>query len=90
MIAIDARDEGLALSKEMGADVVLDAREGMEEVVRKAKEATGGKGAHATVNYSDADSAVGLACAVTMGGGRLVQIAQVSFERCCCDFLQPF
>ena len=78
VVAIDARDEGLALSKEMGADVVLDAREGKDAVVGRVKEVTGGKMADATVNYSDADAAAAVACAVTRVGGTMVQVAQVS------------
>ena len=77
MIAIDARDEGLALSKEMGADLVLDAREGKEEVVKKVKEVTGGEGVPAAINLSDAEGAAALACAVVRIGGKMVQVAQV-------------
>lgn len=76
VIGIDARDEGLGLTKEYGADVVVDARKGKEEAVKAVREVTGGMGADATVNLSDASSAAGLACAVTKMHGLMVQIAQ--------------
>ena len=77
VIGIDARDEGLKLSKDMGADVTIDVREGNEKVVKQVHEVTNGQGADATVNVSDADSAAGTACAITKVHGRMVQIAQV-------------
>lgn len=79
VIGIDARDEGLALSKEYGADLVLDAREGKDEVARRVQEAVGtgpDGGADAAITVSDADSASALACAVTKMHGTMVQIAQ--------------
>jgi propanol-preferring alcohol dehydrogenase len=76
VIGIDARDEGLGLTREYGADVVVDARKGKEEAVKAVREVTGGTGADATVNLSDAASAAGLACAVTKMHGLMVQIAQ--------------
>jgi propanol-preferring alcohol dehydrogenase len=76
IIGIDARDEGISLTKEHGADVVIDARKGKEEAVKAVQEVTGGMGADATVNLSDASSAAGLACAVTKMHGLMVQIAQ--------------
>ncbi|KAF2098529.1 GroES-like protein [Rhizodiscina lignyota] len=76
VIGIDARDEGLALSKECGADVVIDARKGEDEVIKKVQSVTGGEGVKATVNVSDAESAAELACAVTMMHGTMVQVAQ--------------
>ena len=85
VIGIDARDTGLALSKEMGADLVLDARKGKDGVIKVVKDFTapgakgelaGAGGADATVNLSDAASAAGLACAVTKMHGTMVQVAQ--------------
>ncbi|KXH63116.1 hypothetical protein CSAL01_13126 [Colletotrichum salicis] len=77
VIGIDARDEGLELMKSSGADVVLDARRGQEDVVKEANDAANeGEGVDATLNLSDADSAAGLACAVTKMHGTVVQIAQ--------------
>ncbi|TKA67971.1 hypothetical protein B0A55_09658 [Friedmanniomyces simplex] len=76
VIGIDARDEGIALTKEYGADVVVDARQGKEEAVKAVQEVTKGEGADATVCISDAPTAAGLACAVTRMHGTMVQIAQ--------------
>lgn len=76
VIGIDARDDGLAITKAMGADLVLDAREKQADVVSKVQEATGGAGADATVTLSDANSAAALACAITKMHGTMVQIAQ--------------
>lgn len=76
VIAIDARDEGLHLAKECGADTVIDERRGKEEVVEDVQKVTGGKGADATLNVSDHETAAALAAAVTKRHGLLVQIAQ--------------
>jgi D-arabinose 1-dehydrogenase-like Zn-dependent alcohol dehydrogenase len=76
VVGIDAREEGLELSRKYGADLVVDARKGKGEVVKAVQEVTGGKGADATVCLSDADSAAGLACAVTKMHGTMVQVAQ--------------
>jgi len=75
-MGVDARDEGLELSSEYGADLVVDARKGMEEAVKEVMRATEGLGCHATVNLSEAASAAALACAITMMHGRMIQIAQ--------------
>ena len=80
VVGIDAREEGLTLAKESGANVVIDARMGKEQVVEEVKRVTDGKGVDATVNLSDADEAAALACAVTKMHGLMVQIAQVSFS----------
>lgn len=77
VVGIDARDEGLELSKEAGADVVIDARQGKEKVVEEVKKVTGGEGVDATINVSDAQSAAGLACAITKMHAKMIQIAQV-------------
>lgn len=74
VIGIDARDEGLALTKEHGADVVVDARKGKEAVVEEVKKVTGGEGADATVNVSDANSAAAMACAITKTHGKMIQV----------------
>lgn len=76
VIGIDARDEGLSLSKENGADVVVDARKGKDEAVKQVHAVTGDEGADSTVCLSDAPSAAGLACAVTKMHGIMVQVAQ--------------
>jgi D-arabinose 1-dehydrogenase-like Zn-dependent alcohol dehydrogenase len=76
VVGIDARDEGLELSKKYGADLVVDARKGKEEAVKAVQEVTGGQGADATVTLSDAQTAAALACAVTKMHGTMVQVAQ--------------
>jgi len=76
VVGIDARDEGLAMSKENGAHVVVDARKGKESVVAEVQKVTGGAGVDASITLSDADDAAGLACALTKMHGTMVQIAQ--------------
>lgn len=76
VIGIDARDEGIALTKEVGADVVIDARKGQEKVVEEVQAVTNGMGADCTLTLSDAENAAALACAVTKLHGRMIQIAQ--------------
>lgn len=76
VMAVDARDEGLSLSKEAGADVVIDARKGKEHVVQEAQKLTDGAGADASVTISDAGNAAAIACAMTKMHGTMVQIAQ--------------
>jgi propanol-preferring alcohol dehydrogenase len=81
VVGVDAREEGLALSKESGADLVVDAREGKEAVVRETFRITGGKGVDATVNVSDATGAAATACAMTRKHGTVVQVALVSLSK---------
>jgi propanol-preferring alcohol dehydrogenase len=76
VVGVDARDEGLALSKQNGADAVIDARHGKESVVEQVQKLTGGGGVDASVTISDAEDAAGLACAMTKMHGTMVQIAQ--------------
>lgn len=76
VIGIDARDGGLDLSKEAGADLVFDARHGKDAVVKQVQEVTGGLGAHSTITLSDARDAAALGCAVTMMHGTMIEIAQ--------------
>lgn len=81
VIAIDARDEGLELSKKVGAQIVIDARKGNKSVVEEVHKVTNNQGADATINVSDANSAAATACAVTKMHGKMIQIAQVG--DCC-------
>ncbi|KAG9958630.1 GroES-like protein, partial [Aureobasidium melanogenum] len=76
VVGIDARDEGLAMSKEYGADVVVDARKGKDSVVAEVQKVTGGAGVDASITLSDANDAAGMACALTKMHGAMVQIAQ--------------
>ena len=76
VISIDTRDEGLSLSREFGANVVLDAHYGSDQVVQAVRAAMGGgKGADATINLSDADGAAAMACSVTKMHGVMLQMA---------------
>lgn len=77
VVGIDARDEGITLAKESGADVVVDARQGKEKVITEVQKITNGMGVDATVNISDSPGAAGLACAITKMHGSMIQIAQV-------------
>lgn len=76
VIAVDARDEGLALSKEYGADVIADARKGKEAVVEEVHKVTNKVGAEASIVLSDHADALGIAAACTKMHGTAVQIAQ--------------
>ena len=76
VVGIDARDDGLTLSKETGADVVLDARKGKEYLVKEVQKVTGGQGVDCAVIISDAQNAAAIACSVTKMHGTAVQIAQ--------------
>ena len=78
VVGIDAKDEGLKLAKESGANIVLDARKPQEQVAKEVHDATDGKGVDATVNLSDHEHAAALSCAITKLHGTMVQIAQVS------------
>ena len=76
VIGVDARDEGLALSKKVGCEHVFDARRGKEQVVKGIQALTGGLGVEACINTSDHDTAAAYSCAVTRMHGRMVQVAQ--------------
>lgn len=77
VVGIDARDEGLELTRKGGADVVIDARKGHEEVVKQVHAVTNGEGVTCTLNVSDAEDAMKTACAITKMHGTVIQIAQV-------------
>lgn len=76
VVAIDARDEGLALSKKAGAQHVLDAREGKEETVKKVQALTDGLGVECTINVSEHETSAPLSCAITRMHGLMVQVSQ--------------
>ena len=76
VIGIDARDEGLRLAKDSGADIVIDARQGNEKVVEEVKKVTNSAGVDSALTISDAPNAAALACAITKMHGLMVQIAQ--------------
>lgn len=64
------------LSTHVGADHVLDAREGNQVVVKKVQELTGGSGVDASINVSDHPTAAALSCAMTRMHGTMVQVSQ--------------
>ena len=76
VIGVDARDEGLSLSKEYGADIVVDARKGKAEVVKEVHSVTNSEGVPSSVVLSDHKDACAIACACTKMHGTVVQIAQ--------------
>lgn len=76
VIGIDARDEGIELSKSVGCAHVFDARKGKESVVKDIQALTDGLGVEAAVNVSEHETAAGLSCAITRMHGRMVQVAQ--------------
>ena len=78
VVGIDARNEGLELAKQNGADVVVDARVGKEKVVEEVQRVTNGHGVDSSITISDADGAAALACAITKMHGSMIQVAQVS------------
>ena len=78
VVGVEARDEGIALAKDSGADVVVDARQEQGKVVEAVKKVTNGMGVDATVNVSDAEGAAAMSCAITKIHGTVIQIAQVS------------
>jgi propanol-preferring alcohol dehydrogenase len=77
VIGIDARDEGLKLSKQYGADTVVDARNGDKSVVKAVHSVTSNVVADVTIKLSDAKTAAATACAVTRMHGKMIQVAQV-------------
>jgi propanol-preferring alcohol dehydrogenase len=76
IIGIDARDEGLELTRKGGADVTIDARGGNEKTVEEVHKSTNGEGVTTTLNVSDAANAAAIACAITKMHGTVIQIAQ--------------
>lgn len=78
VVGVDARDEGLDLTKKCGADAIVDARSGHEKVVEEVKRMTNEEGVPVTINVSDATDAMKTACAITRMHGTVIQIAQVN------------
>lgn len=74
VIGLDARDDGLLLTKDYGADVVVDARGEKAGVVKQVQDVTGGKGVDSAIVL--AEHAEALAAAMTRMHGTVVQVAQ--------------
>jgi alcohol dehydrogenase, propanol-preferring len=75
VIGIDAKDEGVDVTRRYGADIVLDARKGKVAVAQEARQATNGQGADSTIVISDASEATAVGASVTRMHGTLIQIA---------------
>ncbi|KIW76371.1 hypothetical protein Z517_11117 [Fonsecaea pedrosoi CBS 271.37] len=77
VVAVEARDEALAIARKYGADHVLDARAGSEKVLAQVRAITpDGAGVDATINVSDHASSAALAASMTRSHGTVVQAAQ--------------
>ncbi|KAL6803657.1 zinc-binding dehydrogenase domain-containing protein [Trichoderma sp. SZMC 28012] len=76
VVAVDAREEGLELSRECGAQLVLDARQGDEQLTTVITEAIGDDKIKATIVLSDHETACDTACAITRPHGTIIQVAQ--------------
>ena len=76
VIAVDARDPALDLCKKAGADHIMDARKGKDEVVKQVQKLTNGAGVDATINVSEHETAAPLSCAITKMHGNMIQISQ--------------
>ena len=84
VVGIEARDEGLTLTKKSGAHVVVDARIGTEDMVKQVHEAIGAKGVAASIVFSDHTTATATACYVTRKHGTVVVVSQPP------EFVIPF
>jgi propanol-preferring alcohol dehydrogenase len=76
VIGVDARDEGIELSKKVGCQHVFDARKGKAAVAKEVQALTEGLGVEAAINTSEHETAAPLSCAITRIHGRMVQVAQ--------------
>jgi propanol-preferring alcohol dehydrogenase len=70
VIGIDARDEGLALAEEMGADKIIDARFGKDKVVEEVRKVTEVKGVDVSLIVSDNELATSIGAAITRKHGK--------------------
>jgi propanol-preferring alcohol dehydrogenase len=76
VIGIDARNEGLELTRKGGADVTIDARSGHDKVIEEVHKVTNSEGVLTSLNVSDAAQAMATACTITKMHGTVIQIAQ--------------
>ncbi|KAH0529027.1 hypothetical protein TsFJ059_003829 [Trichoderma semiorbis] len=76
VVAVDAREEGIELSRQCGAQLVLDARQGDEQLTTSITEAIGDDKIKATVVLSDHETACDTSCAITRPHGTIIQVAQ--------------
>ncbi|TKA77264.1 hypothetical protein B0A49_03502 [Cryomyces minteri] len=76
VLGVDARDQGLALSKKAGATLVADVRTGREELLKHITDATGGPLMAASIVLSDHVTASETACVITESHCDVIQVAQ--------------
>lgn len=79
VVGVDARDAALDLSREAGADLVVDARAGKESMVEEVFKATV-QGCDATIELSGHPTAVDSSAAMTKQHGQVIQVAVVSIS----------
>ena len=72
IIAVDVSDDKLARARELGADVVLNAR--AENLGGQIRDVTGGHGVSAAFDFVGSDATLALAIASTRSGGKVTQI----------------
>jgi L-iditol 2-dehydrogenase len=73
VILTGTRSARLVLGKELGADVVVNARE--QDPVAAVREATGGRGADVTIDCAGGDDTFDQAIKMTKPGGRVILVA---------------
>ncbi len=73
VILTGTRPARLALGQELGADVIVNARE--QEPVAAVREATGGRGADVTIDCAGGDDTFDQALKMTKPGGRVILVA---------------
>jgi L-iditol 2-dehydrogenase len=73
VVLTGTRESRLALGKELGADVTVNARE--EDPVAAVRQATGGKGADTVIDCAGGDETFDQAIKMTKPGGRIILVA---------------
>ena len=79
LVAIDIDPERLDTARQLGADTVVDARDG--DLARLIADATGGEGAHVVIEASGAPHAPAAALAGARRGGRVLLVGLQSAPR---------
>ena len=77
VVGVDARDAGLDLTREAGADLVVDARKGKDSMVEEVLGSTL-QGCDATIELSGHPTAIENGVAITKQHGQVIQVAAVS------------
>jgi threonine dehydrogenase-like Zn-dependent dehydrogenase len=79
LVAVDIDPERLDTARQLGADSVIDARDG--DLARLIADATGGEGAHVVIEASGAPHAPAAALAGARRGGRVLLVGLQSAPR---------